>query len=147
MFPQYNMQVNIETLSETIATSGRVFLFDFVTKQHVFKDGKPVEATYYQAIQQWLTILIITESDKYEIYKDSGFGLSINQFIGRRDIPIGVINSELKRQIEEKSILHPEIIEIQNFTITREDGQITISFNVITRQGSLVDINVNLQSM
>lgn len=134
MFP--TLQFNIEEdINLPISTLGKVFLFDFEKKQHVLKDGKPVKATYEQAIKQWVSFLFITELDAYEVYKDTDFGLMIKQFIGRRDLPITVISSELKRQIEEKVILHPEIQSIENFNFIREDSQAIVSFSLITKNG------------
>lgn len=114
---------------------GKVFLFDFDKKCHVLKDGKPVLATYEQAIQQWLTMLLITEAGKFKVYQDNEFGLEVSQFIGRRDVPLGVILSEVSRQIEEKALEHPEIEELNNFNIERDGSMAVISFDVITKQG------------
>ncbi|KQX69223.1 DUF2634 domain-containing protein [Paenibacillus sp. Root444D2] len=143
MFPQFNTTATSTNTLTGERSLGRVFLFDFDTKQHVLIDGKPVEATYEQAIQQWIKTLILTEAGKYRVYDDSGFGLSLYQFISRRDIPIGVINSEVKRQIEEQVLKHPEISSIQNFSTTRNNGMITISCNVVTKNG-VMNSEVNL---
>lgn len=143
MFPQFDTTIDITTPSEEPKT-GRVFLFDFTSKQYVLSDGKAVEATYEQSIQQWLTKVLITEIDKYEIYKDTGFGMSILQFIGRRDLPVGVVNSEVKRQLEEKIIDRPEIVSVEDFATAREGSEVFISFNVVTAKGSSVGFGASL---
>lgn len=135
MFPtSYEVEEELNTESSE-QSMGKVFLFDFNEKRHVLKDGKPVLATYEQAITQWLTMLIITEVDKYKVYKESGFGLELYRFIGRKDIPVGVILSEVSRQIEEKALEHPEIEALEDFEIERDGSRATISFTVITKQG------------
>ncbi|WP_164766654.1 DUF2634 domain-containing protein [Paenibacillus chibensis] len=114
---------------------GKVFLFDFEEKRYVLRDGKPIEATYDEAIRQWVTMLLITEIDQYIIYADTGFGIGIKQFIGRRDIPLGVINSEVKRQITEQVTKHSQITGVDNFEIDREDGKAKLTFSVATLRG------------
>ena len=114
---------------------GTVFLFDFNNKSYVIRDGKLVVATYEEAIKQWVTMLLITEINKYEIYKSSEFGISLSNFIGRRDLPTGVIASEAKRMIEEKALLHPEIEAVNGFSVTRNNGVASIAFNIQTQNG------------
>lgn len=135
MFPDIDLLPNKEDTSLMGNPLGEVFLFDFSNKEHVLKDGKPVEATYEQAIKQWVTMLLITELDEYEVYKGTAFGLGIKSFLGRRDIPIAVINSEVKRQIEERVAIHPEIIGVDNFVMTREGSKASLSFSVQTLKG------------
>jgi hypothetical protein len=119
---------------------GKVFLFDFNEGKFVLKDGKTVEATYEQAIKQWVSMVMITERDKYRVYQDLEFGLNLTQFIGRKDIPLATITSEVKRQIEEQLIQHPEIESVSNFSLTRQDGKALISFSVQTKQGLIEGI-------
>lgn len=135
MFPttyEIEEELNTESGEESL---GKVFLFDFSKKRHVLKDGKPVLATYEQAITQWLTMLLITETGKYKVYRESGFGLELHRFIGKRDIPVGVILSEVSRQIEEKALEHPEIEALEDFEMERDGNKATISFTVITKKG------------
>nr|WP_306220688.1 DUF2634 domain-containing protein [Cohnella sp. WQ 127256] len=137
MFPTIKYEDENENLPE--ASMGKVFLFDYDKREFVLKDGKPVLATYEQAIKQWITMVLITERGKYQVYKDLDLGLNIAQFIGRKDIPLGVINSEVKRQIEEQLIRHPEIVGISDFALTRQDSKAIFSFSVHTKQGTLIE--------
>jgi len=138
MFPTFDLNEG-----DTIPVDkpmGKVFLFDFHERKHVMRDGKPVEATYEEAIKQWVSTLLITESQKYKVYRGTDFGMALNQFVGRRDIPIGVIASEAKRQLEEVLILHPEITGLDDFKIERADNKAEMSFVVITKSGAMVGI-------
>lgn len=134
MFPEIEFLSDSDTLPVQM-DMGKVFLFDFENKRFVLKDGKPVEATYEEAIRQWVTMLMITELDQYVIYADTGFGIGIKQFIGRRDIPLGVISSEVKRQVSEQVTMHSQITGVDNFEIAREDGKAKLTFSVATLQG------------
>ncbi|MWC26626.1 DUF2634 domain-containing protein [Paenibacillus sp. MMS18-CY102] len=132
MFPE-TILPSLDTL--TSPSLGNVFLFDFESNSVVIRDGKPVLATYEQAIRQWVTLLIITEIDQYPIYDGTGFGLEFKHYIGRRDLPAGVISSELKRQLEEKVLLHPEITGISDMEVDRLDSKVILTFQVETKRG------------
>lgn len=140
MFP--TVEINEEELSTGTSekTLGKVFLFDFNNKRHVLRDGKPVEATYDEAIRQWVTMLLLTEVNKFKVYEDSGFGVEFIQFIGRRDLPVGVIVSEVKRQLEEKALEHPEIEGLSDFEIVRNSNLVSINFNVQTKRGLIENV-------
>lgn len=136
MFPENSITLNeLETLSAVSTTLGKVFLFDFDTRQYVLINGKPVEATYEQAIKQWITFILTSETDAFAIYKGTDFSISLKQFIGRRDIDKSIIESEVERQLLEKLILNPEIIGIEGISFSRDGSKALISFNVITKQG------------
>jgi len=132
VFPDLEFDGAEETLPEY--SMGKVFLFDFNEQKYVMKDGKPVEATYEEAIKQWVTMVLITETDKYPVYGPE-FGIGLAKFIGRKDIPLATITSEVGRQITETMMLHPEVTGIEELNVERGDGFAVLSFNIITRQG------------
>lgn len=137
MFPILDFDAVEETLPDPVL--GKVFLFDFEAQSYVLKDGQLVEASYEQAIQQWVSMLLITELDKYRVYEGTEFGISLAQFIGRKDIPLATITSEVSRQIQEKCVMHPEILECDNFEISRGTDFATLNFDVITKIGALIE--------
>lgn len=136
MFPTLNVDEEITTVSDRL---GKVLQFDFTSRKFIFTSGKPVEASYETAIAQWAKTVLLTEQDKYKVYKDSGFGIALNQFIGRKDIPNSVIISEVKRQIEEQLTQHSEIESIEEVSFQRSDNKATISFNILTKNGTLIE--------
>ncbi|MFH5182942.1 DUF2634 domain-containing protein [Paenibacillus sp. TAB 01] len=129
-------------LPATAIPFGLAPLFDFETGQTVFQDGRPVMADYGQAIEQWVRMLLGTERGKYPIYSD--FGVSLYQFIGRRDLPVGVVDSEVKRQVSEQLLMHPEITGITGFSTKRTPKGAEISFMVQTKQGAAQRLEVRL---
>lgn len=137
MFPELDFDTVEETLP--VPSLGKVFLFDFEARRYVLKDGQLVEASYEQAIHQWVSMLLITEMDKYRVYEGTEFGISLAQFIGRRDIPLATITSEVSRQIQEKAIMHPEVLECDNFEISRGKDYAMLNFSVITKSGALIE--------
>jgi len=143
MFPEIEFLSDSDTLPDK-KDLGKVFLFDFEKRQYVLKDGKPVEASYEEAIRQWVTMLLITELDQFVVYRDTVFGIGFKQFIGRRDIPFGVIVSEVKRQITDAVTVHSQITNVDDFTLAREDGKAKLSFSVMTLRGVVDDIDVEV---
>ncbi|ULO09676.1 DUF2634 domain-containing protein [Paenibacillus sp. 19GGS1-52] len=136
MFPDDELTLEeIEALSAVSTVMGKVFLFDFDTKEYVLINGRPVEATYEQAIKQWVTFLLTADSDSIVIYQGTDFGMSIKQFIGNRDMDRISAEFEIERQLKEKIILHPEIIDIEEVVITRDGSRVVISLNIITSRG------------
>jgi hypothetical protein len=138
VFPE--LQIDDESLSESEKIMGKVFLFDFAERKYVLRDGRPVEANYDEAIRQWFSMLMITELDKFQIYSGTDFGISLAQFVGRKDIPLATITSEVSRQIIEAATKHPEITGIERFSISRSDGKATLHFDVITKRGKIEDV-------
>lgn len=132
MFPELTIS-DEETLPNS--TLGKVFLFDFAEQKYVLRDGKPVEASYEEAIKQWMAMLLITERDKYNVYSGTDFGIELAKFIGRKDIPMATITSEVSRQISETAVLHPEVTGIENVTVTRANGTAILQFDVMTLRG------------
>ena len=147
IFPQFNLSNN-NTQSNNNSNSelGRVFLFDFKENNFVLKDGKMIEANYEQKIKMWIEQLIRTDFNKFKICKDTPFGIEIVNILGRRDISLGVVNSEIKRQIEEKIVLHPHISGVQNFSTERLNNEIIIKFDVILIDGNLMNQEVTISA-
>lgn len=137
MFPELPANDDVSLPEQRM---GKVFLFDFNSKQFVMKDGRPAEATYEQAIKQWVSMILITEQGKFRIYQGLDHGVQFASFIGRKDIPAAVIGSEVKRQIEEQLTRHPEIEGIEAFAIARSNGKAVIQFSVQTRLGLIEGI-------
>lgn len=138
MFPV--LTLDDESLTDPEKDLGKVFLFDFAERKYVLRDGKPVEANYDESIRQWLAMLMITERDKFKVYSGSDFGISLAQFIGRKDIPLATVTSEVSRQIGEAAAMHPEITGVEQFVISRSDGKATLHFDVITKRGKIEDV-------
>lgn len=145
MFP---LDINLETIIENkereqmvSSRMGRSFLFDFKTGQHQIVDGAVVECDELTAIKQWLELMVQTTLDKYQVYKDTGFGTSAETFIGRRTLPKGFVASELEREIKESCLLCPAIERAAEFQITRTTRGMQIAFTVYLVNGAVLGVN------
>ena len=143
MFPEIN--INIEQL-DTPSTEklGKVFLFDMNTRSHVIRDGKPVECTEVQAVKQWVELLLRTQLDKYQIYKGTYFGLSLDDVIGHKTNPLIMIQAILEEEIKEKCNEHVLIRSITNFTLARTNNGLNIGFKVVLKNGNMQGVSVDV---
>lgn len=137
--------IKISTANEQSSKIGRSFLFDFKTGQHQITDGKVVECDQLQAIRQWLELLVRTTVDKYQVYKDTGFGTTWEQYVGRRNLPLGFVVSEMEREISEAAIkLNPAIASVQDFEAERTTRGLIITFTAALKDKQLMEVSVSV---
>jgi hypothetical protein len=143
VFPTTDFDVSslVKSTEEASDTTelGRVFLFDSVSGNHVLLDGKFVEATDIEAVEQWTRLVITTEKGKYRVYDDD-FGMELEQFKGRRDIPEAFVRAEIERQLEEQLLKHVLIEAVSDVTVEVTDGcyLITCTLTVTGYEDSLI---------
>lgn len=127
IFPQ---PVSERYITEANTRLGRSFVFDYETGQTQVIGGVVQETSELQAAKQWIELLVRTALDKYVVYKDTGFGTSIHNYIGYRSLPFGFIESEFQREVEEGAALNPAIDSISNFVLTRTTRGLIVEFTV-----------------
>jgi len=150
MFPNFNFDTALETIEQETnnqtdsITLGRVFLmeFDGNKAKFVLENGRPVEAkTTKEKVQMYTQLLLRTESGKYSIYKDTDFGMTYFKYRGNRQLPVGFINSELKREIEEKLTILSVVESVSDFSATLNDNVLEIDFTINLVDGSAVPVS------
>ena len=112
------------------AATGKSFLFDFDAGDFVLQDGKLVEVTGSDALKMWIEKMLRTEKNRFEIYQDTDYGVSIEDVIIGQRYEQSFIESENKREISEALIKHPLVRRISNFSIKREDTRAVVGFTV-----------------
>lgn len=123
------------------------FLFDYSTGQHLVKNAVLVECTTLQSIQQFIQNVLRTKVNSYKVYtegENETFGISIYKYLGQRKLPMGYINSELKREVTEQLLKHPLISEVKDWSGTREKRGLHISFTVKLNDDSTIEISKNV---
>lgn len=144
IFPKVNISTanKEEVLHQKM---GRTFLFDFKTGQLIFKDGKPVKANYKQAAQQWIELLLRTELNKYEVYKETNFGmLDLYNLRGHNLISSDYLQAEIKREITEKLESCKLIKRLENILLNFTKNKLVIKLTVILEHGELMVNEVEL---
>lgn len=125
IFPKFD---NID-VTENIEVSENIKfkepLFDFESGKTVIKDGNTVMTNKEQHIQQYITLLIRTEVDKFKVYRGTKFGLTdLYEQQGKQIFTTPFAIEEIKRELREKCILNPNIEFVTNI-------EVSINFNTV----------------
>ena len=144
MFPQTQDLPNAAVVDNATVQMGRSFLFDFSKGDFVVNDGRLVVADDTTAIKVWIEKILRTEKGRYAIYEGLSYGTSIEDLIIGTNYNIAFTESELKREIEEALLRHPQISGISNFILTREVSGVTAEFTVVLDNGEIVQSEVSL---
>lgn len=137
MFPTEFIE-NINKVNETEEV-GTDFLFNYETGQHIMNNAVLVECTSIQGVQQFIQNVLRTKINSYKVYTEGeteAFGISIYDYIGQRTLPLGYLNSELKREVTEQLLKHPLIESVTDWKGTREKRGLHISFTVTLIDGT-----------
>jgi hypothetical protein len=139
MFPSFNFDDALKTIEQTTSnesdsiTLDRVFLMEFEGNKAkvVIENGKPVEAkTTKVKVEMYAQMLLRTELDKYNVYKDTDFGMTYFKYRGNRQLPVGFINSELKREISEKLTKLSVVDSVSDFSAKISEGTLDVEFTI-----------------
>lgn len=137
MFPDnFIEKSNTENTTENV---GCDFLFDYDTGQHIMNNAVLVECTAIQGVQQFIQNVLRTQANIYGVYvkgETETFGISIYDYLGQRSLPLGYLNSELKREVMEQLLKHPLIASVIDWKGTREKRGLHISFTVTLADGT-----------
>lgn len=141
MFPKTNEYREIVSQDKDI--SGDVYSFDFEKKAYRIEDGNLVALTEpVEKVKQWLRFLIKAEFDHVEVYKASGFGLSLKKYIGKKSLPLGYVASEIKGQLKEKIKLNPLIKGVSKVEVNKNSkGHLMFSIWIIMSDGRQLEVN------
>lgn len=144
MFPISNIRADTTLEKTNDYVLKKTFKFDFETGEHIIIDGKLTECSYKESIHQFTTFLLKTEVDKYQVYYDDNFGVSIYKYIGNRFSQTGFLISELKREITEQLTELEEITDISNFNAWFEHRNLYIDFDILLENGEILNYSNQL---
>lgn len=153
MFPKIETDIKQLLQKTKIQESkkiGKTYQFEYQKKVHMIIDGKFIECTPIEAIEQWIEKVLRTEKNKYRIYTEDEteeFGISISQYVGMRNLPEGFIISELEREITEQLKTHSVIEEVKDFKAKREKRGFLISFKVKLTDKTILEKEVILDGL
>lgn len=137
MFP--NIFIEETSVNDETKNVGCDFLFNYETGQHIMKNAVLVECNTIQGVQQFIQNVLRTKINSYKVYTEGeteAFGISIYDYLGQRTLPLGYLNSELKREVMEQLLKHPLIASVTDWKGTREKRGLHISFTVTLIDGT-----------
>lgn len=137
MFPEQSITYTTVIESEEKASnSGKSFLFDFETGDFVIKDGKLVEITELEALKTWISKVLRTTKDKFDIYLDTDYGITNLKELINKDFPFAFIKAEVEKEITETLLKNSNVNSVIDFEFTRESEKLTVSFTVNSAYGT-----------
>lgn len=138
-----NIDTNFLTVQEQ-KTGYKDILFDVESKKVVVKDGNTVVANKKQQVQQWIYLLIYTEFEKYNVYKDTDFGIVFLYAMRGHDYySSGFTVAQIKDELIEKIEKNSSIEKVEEIEIEVEFNKIIISTTVIL-DGEEIESEVTL---
>ena len=135
---------NIESqnTTDTIDSEGIVYKFNFDDHAYELNDGKLIELEgTEEKVKQWIQFLLNVELDKYTIYKDIPFGISKNRFVGKKNYPLVLLESDLEDDLKRAFGLNKDIKELIKLSVEKENDTLKIEVHVRTINN--VDVEVS----
>ena len=111
------------------------FLYDFKACDFVMENGDPVTVSGMDALKVWITKILHTQLNRYDIYAGTSYGANIEDLVIGKGYSAAFIQSELKREIETALLQNADIEYVSDFTLTKEQDKLDISFTIGTVYG------------
>ena len=146
MFPSVFIEPTTE--NGNTADTGVDFSFDYSTGQHTMLGSKLKECNQLESVRQYIQNVLRTQANVYKVYRrgeDDVFGISIYSNIGTRTLPLGYVNSELKREVTELLLKHPLISDVTDWSSKREKRGLNIKFTAVLTDGDLIEISQDIE--
>lgn len=143
IFPVFDESIDVKEASKTKGKKG--ILFDFKAKKVVIVDGKTKEASEVEQVKQWIQLLLLTETNKYRVYDNTGFGMTDLYNLRGHSIfntPFGVM--ELEREIKEKIQKKDEVKEVKNIKSSTGFNSLNIEVTVVLKSGETLTSEVSI---
>lgn len=143
IFPVFDESIDVKEASKT--KGKKEILFDFKAKKVVIVDGKTKEASEVEQVKQWIQLLLLTETNKYRGYDNTGFGMTDLYNLRGHSIfntPFGVM--ELEREIKEKIQKKDEVKEVKNIKSSTGFNSLNIEVTVVLKSGETLTSEVNI---
>ncbi len=131
MFPEMNFitEEKIKEKEGLKKTLGKTFLIDFTEKKMLKIDGNLIKIDDTRSVRMWIEKTILTEKNKYQIYKT--YGMVYREILLGNRFPTPFLYAELEREIKEEMLKHPKIIEVKEFEAVMERSRLKVKFKVI----------------
>lgn len=146
MFPEIFTEESTEE-EESTENIGVDFAFNYETGQHLTDNGSLQMCDDIESIRQYIQNVLRTEAKVHKVYtkgENDVFGISLFEYIGNKSLPLGYINSELKREVTELLLKHPQISDVTSWKSEKIRRGLNISFTVTLTDGRLIKTTENI---
>lgn len=111
--------------------------FDFAKNDFVTSNGKFVLINGQELIKQKIEKVIRTEYNKYHVYDDVDYGVSLKSTIIGTALPLNYVKSEIERIVTEAVLKIDGVTNVSMFTVENDRSDVFVSFQVDTEFGSV----------
>lgn len=111
--------------------------FDFAKNDFVISNGKFVLINGQELIKQKIEKVIRTEYNKYHVYDDVDYGVSLKSTIIGTALPLNYVKSEIERIVTEAVLKIDGVTNVSMFTVENDGSDVFVSFQVDTEFGSV----------
>lgn len=122
------LQINMENTTKT-PDNGKSFLFDFKSGDFALQNGKMIEVEGIDSLKIWIQKTLLTEKNKYQIYKGTDYGVSLEDLIVGK-YPTDFTRNEIQREITEALLINPNVSTVTNFNFNNDKDLLTVGFTV-----------------
>ncbi|MBU5313455.1 DUF2634 domain-containing protein [Tissierella carlieri] len=129
--------------SNIIKDLGKTFLYDFQKREFILKDGKSIEAVGKKGIEIWIEKVLRTQKNRWKIYDEVDYGITIEDLIVGHSYPKSFLESELKREITQEVLKHPRIESLTNWDFIRVNDKLRVIFTVNLYDGDFIKQEVS----
>lgn len=124
---------------------GRVPAFDPEADRFLLVDGKLVERTGREAVQQWFDLALRQQPGRVPIYRTSGAKqYGIDRSVLGSKLPTGYAAAELERSVRETASFCPAVRSIQDFSISRRGRACRVEFTAVLHTGETAEVSVDV---
>ena len=117
--------------------------YDFKNCKTVIKNGNVVMIDSIEAVKQWIEKFLRTSVNRFEVYKNTGFGTNARELFGKKYLDNGYEEAELERFIREGLLLCPAVNSINNFNMTKNEKTLAIEVEVQLADNTNVKVNID----
>lgn len=112
--------------------------YDYLTMKTVIKNGDVDLNDKYQQVRNWIIKFIRTPIDIVPIYQGTGFGTSAYKLKGYKSIS-GLMYAQIKSEIEQGFKLNPNILQVLNVNLYKEEKSLVIYTEVKLQDGYILE--------
>lgn len=128
---KYIFETSVEEKSDVVL--GKTFLIDFSKKCMLKRDGKLIKTDDERSVRMWIEKVLLTEKNKWEIYKNTTYGMEYKENLLSKRFPTPFLQAEFIRELDETLAKHPKILYIKDLKVRMIHHTLQTSFNVILK--------------
>lgn len=121
------------------------FVYNFDRNNFIFVDGTPKEVIKTEAVKEWIRMVLRVRKNSCKVFEGLDIGLSYDELIGSRALPLGFARAELEREIKNTLSYCPAISNAYDFDFKRLKRTLEISFTCVLNTGEVIFIDERIE--